>query len=341
MENSASNSSDIARSTISSTQIVSANKTSKLSWAYMGASFALCALVSMPQQLSLKTVPEGAGYFTGHFLGLIVWPFLIAYIVTRRKQGLRFSRWFFWVTLICAGASGYHHRATMKDIAREASGKQEARAGNVFGEHTLPDGTVEDERIEFPDGEKYFHVTRLLNGSQKVERDEFPDGQKEFDLTWLPDGTVKAQRVEFPDGRKDFDRTRLPDGTEKTALKQAPDGEKQFDTTELPDGTGKAGRLEFTDGERDFNMTWLPDGTYKKERVEFPDGAKWFEVTKLQDGSEKVKCIESPSGKKRFNVTIPADGTEKARRATPTNIPGSVTPVSKQRGFAEGNVSQR
>jgi len=301
MENSASNSSDAARSTVSSTQTASANENSKLSWAYMGASFALCALVSMPQQLSLSTVPEGAGYFIGHFLGLIVWPFLIAYIATRRKHGLRFSRWFFWVTLIGAGASGYHHRATMKDIVREASGKQEARAGNVFGEHTLPDGT------------------------KKAERIEYPDGQKQFDVTWLQDGIVKADRIEFPDGQKEFDTIRLPDGTEKVALRESRVGEKQFDTTELPDGTETAGRLEFPDGEKDFDTTMLRDGTYQKGRVEFPDGTKWFDVTKLQDGSEKVKCIESPTGKQRFNVTIPPDGTQKAARAIPLPMHGGIS----------------
>lgn len=154
-------------------------------------------------------------------------------------------------------------------------------SGNVFGEHTLPDGTVKAERVESPNGQKQFDVTVLPDGTEKVAHIiEFPDGDKGFDWTWLPDGTQKGQRIELPDG------------------------EKWFEETVLPDGTVKAGRVEFPDGEKDFDTTMLRDGTYKKERVEFPDGEKWFEETRLQDGTERVKRVEFSNGKKRFDVTI-------------------------------------
>ncbi|MGC2171448.1 MAG: hypothetical protein WA555_00960 [Candidatus Sulfotelmatobacter sp.] len=177
-------------------------------------------------------------------------------------------------------------------------------SGNVFGEHTLPDGTQKAERIEYPDGEKNFDVTGLPDGTRKVGRVELPNGDKGFDITNLQDGTVKVERVEHPDGWKDFDVTRLPDGTRKVGRVELPDGEKNFDVTGLPDGTVKVERIEAPDGEKDFNTITLPDGTYKAERVEFPDGEKWFEETRLQDGTEKVKRVEFPTGKKRFDVTI-------------------------------------
>jgi hypothetical protein len=200
--------------------------------------------------------------------------------------------------------------------------------GNVFGMHTLPDGTVKaeriehpdgekdfditvlpdgtfkKERIELPDGEKWFEMTRFQDGTEKVKCVEFSDGEKDFDMTRLPDGTQKVERVEFPDGEKHFDTTVLPDGTKKAAREEFPDGEKHFDITDLPDGTEKVERAEFPGGEKDFDITKLPDSTYRKERVEFPDGKRWFEVTRLQDGTEKVKRVEFSTGKKRFDVTI-------------------------------------
>ena len=120
-------------------------------------------------------------------------------------------------------------------------------SGNVFGEHTLPDGTVKAERVESPNGQKQFDVTVLPDGTEKVAHIiEFPDGDKGFDWTWLPDGTEKGQRIELPDG------------------------EKWFEETVLPDGTVKAGRVEFPDGEKDFDTTMLRDGTYKKGTRRIP-----------------------------------------------------------------------
>ena len=210
--------------------------------------------------------------------------------------------------------------------------------GNVFGMHTLPDGTQKAERVEFPDGEKdfdmtrlpdgaykkerielpdgekWFEMTRLQDGTEKVKCVEFPDGEKDFDMTRLPDGTQKVERVEFPDGEKHFDTTVLPDGTKKAAREEFPDGEKHFDTTELRDGSKKVKRAEFPNGEKDFDVTRLPDGTYKKERIELPDGEKDFDTTDLPDGTQKAERVELPHVEKDFDTTELPDGTKKAQR---------------------------
>ena len=190
---------------------------------------------------------------------------------------------------------------------------KQAPAGNVFGERTLPDGTKEDERIEFPNGEKWFEVTTLPSGTVKAGRVEFPDGEKDFDVTKLPDGTYKAARIES-EGEKQFDTTMLPDGTVKAEHAEFPNGGKSFETIRLPDGTKKAERFEHPDGEKDFNLTWLPDGTEKVALKESRDGEKQFDTTERPDGIETAGRLEFPDGEKDFDTSMLPDGTYKKER---------------------------
>jgi hypothetical protein len=104
---------------------------SKLNWGYMSTSLVLCLITTLPQLRSLHTAPEGIG----SFMGIMFWPFVIAFIVRGRKHDWRgFSQWFFWVTLFCVGAQGYRHEATVRDIVREASGKQSVPSGETSAE---------------------------------------------------------------------------------------------------------------------------------------------------------------------------------------------------------------
>jgi hypothetical protein len=166
----------------------------------------------------------------------------------------------------------------------------------VFGERTLPDGTVKAERKEFPDGRKHFDVTVLPDGTRKIGRVEYPDGQKNFDVTVLPDGSTKVEHKEFPDGRKLFDVAVLPDGTTKIGRGEFANGQKNFDATILPNGSESTVRIEYPNGQVQIDVTVLPDGTRKIGRVEYPDGQKNFDVTLSPNGTEIVGRTTKPDG---------------------------------------------
>src|ERR1039458_5622488 len=53
----------------------------------------------------------------------------------------------------------------------------------IFGERTFNDGSLREiVRVELPNGKKKFNVTLLADGTEKAERVEYPDGDKWFDV---------------------------------------------------------------------------------------------------------------------------------------------------------------
>jgi hypothetical protein len=80
-------------------------------------------------------------------------------IVMEFRMGRRvMKQMFIAVSLLLAAGVG----------CAEGQDRQSADGTKLFGAHTLKDGTLKIGRIELPNGDKYFDVTVLPDGTAKV-----------------------------------------------------------------------------------------------------------------------------------------------------------------------------